>query len=83
MKLGKPNMLEEYDMIPLTYATVNETNVIKKVNGKPEIKKHLEDMGFVTGSLIRVISEVNGSLIVSVKDVKVALDKQLAKKIMI
>ena len=76
-------MLEECDMIPLTYATVNETNVIKKVNGKPEIKKHLEDMGFVTGSLIRVISEVNGSLIVSVKDVKVALDKQLAQKIMI
>ena len=70
-------------MRPLTYATVNETNVIKKVNGKPEIKKHLEDMGFVTGSLIRVVSEVNGSLIVSVKDVKVALDKQLAGKIMI
>ena len=54
-----------------------------KINGRPEVKKHLEDMGFVAGSIIRVVSSVNGNLIVSVKDTKVALDKDLAMRIMI
>ncbi len=70
-------------MLPLSYAEVNETNVIKKITGNPEMKKHLEDMGFVTGAVISVVSTVNGNLIVNVKDTKVALDKQLAMKIMI
>ena len=70
-------------MIPLTYADPGEENVILKIGGKPEIKKHLEDMGFVAGSIIRVVSSVNGNLIVNVKDTKVALDKELATKIMI
>lgn len=70
-------------MLPLSYAEVNETNVIKKVTGNPEMKKHLEDMGFVTGAVITVVSTVNGNLIVNIKDTKVALDKQLAMKIMI
>ncbi|MBQ6335137.1 MAG: ferrous iron transport protein A [Erysipelotrichaceae bacterium] len=70
-------------MLPLTYAQPNEMNVIRKVGGKPEIKKHLEDMGFVVGAVINVVSTVNGSLIVNIKDTKVALDKQLASKIMI
>ena len=70
-------------MLPLTFAEKNEIHVIKKVGGKGETKKHLEDMGFVTDALVSVISEVNGSLIVNIKDSKVALDKQLASKIMI
>jgi len=70
-------------MIPLTYADPGEENVIMKINGRPEVKKHLEDMGFVAGSIIRVVSSVNGNLIVSVKDTKVALDKELAMRIMI
>ena len=70
-------------MIPLTYADPGEENVIVKINGRPEVKKHLEDMGFVAGSIIRVVSSVNGNLIVSVKDTKVALDKELAMRIMI
>ena len=47
------------------------------------MKKHLEDMGFVTGAVVSVVSTVSGNLIVNVKDTKVALDKQLAMKIMI
>ena len=70
-------------MIPLTYADPGEANVIMKISGKPEIKKHLEDMGFVTGALITVVSSVNGNLVVNVKDTKVALDKELANRIMI
>ena len=70
-------------MLPLSYAQINEANVIKKVLGSPEVKRHLEDMGFVTGAVISVVSSVNGNLIVNIKDTKVALDKQLAMKIMI
>ena len=65
-------------MLPLTYANKNETNIIKKVSGKPEVRQHLADLGFVAGTPINVISDVNGALIVCVKDTKVALDKQLA-----
>lgn len=70
-------------MMPLIFAENNEDNVILKVNGQPEVKKRLEDMGFVSGAIIRVISSVDGNLIVSIKDTKVALDKHLANKIMI
>ena len=70
-------------MMPLGYATAGEDNVIVRVGGSPEVKKHLEDMGFTAGSIIRVVSSVNGNLIVNVKDTKVALDKELATKIMI
>lgn len=74
---------EAWDMLPLTYANKNETNIIKKVSGKPDVRQHLADLGFVAGTPINVISDVNGALIVCVKDTKVALDKQLASKIMI
>lgn len=70
-------------MIPLTYADNDDVNVIRKVNGNPQMKKHLEDMGFVTGAVIKVVSRTGGNLIVNVKDTKVALDQQLAARIMI
>ncbi|MCR5096682.1 MAG: ferrous iron transport protein A [Erysipelotrichaceae bacterium] len=70
-------------MIPLTYADLNEPNVIKKIGGNAEMKKHLEDMGFVTGSIVTVVSSIDGNLIVNIKETKVALDKNLANKIMI
>ncbi|MBO4359229.1 MAG: ferrous iron transport protein A [Erysipelotrichaceae bacterium] len=70
-------------MMPLMYAEKNEDNVILKISGKQEIRKHLEDMGFVSGAIIRVISSTDGNVIVSVKDTKVALDRQLASRIMI
>ena len=70
-------------MIPLTYADINEQNVIGKISGKQEIRKHLEDMGFVAGSIVTVISSINGNLIVNVKDTKVAIDKELAARILI
>ena len=70
-------------MMPLMLADVGEENIIKRVGGSQEMKKHLEDMGFVTGAIVSVVSTVNGNLIVNIKDTKVALDKQLAMKIMI
>ena len=70
-------------MLPLTYGQRDEINVIRKVSGNPAIRKHLEDMGFVTGAPVKIISTIGGNLIVSVKDTKVALDRQLASRIMI
>ena len=70
-------------MMPLSLAEVGEVNVIKKVSGKPEIKQHLENMGFVVGSNVTVISEVQGNIIVNVKNVRVAIGKDMANKIMI
>jgi Fe2+ transport system protein FeoA len=60
-----------------------KVRTFKKVGGSTEMKKHLEDMGFVTGSIVTVVSSIDGNLIVNIKETKVALDKNLANKIMI
>lgn len=70
-------------MIPLTFADGNSQCIIKKIGGNPEVKKHLEDMGFVTGSTVEVISQSGGNIIVNVKDVRVAISREMAMKIMI
>ena len=70
-------------MLPLTLGTVGEENIIKKVSGNPEVKKHLEDLGFVAGGSVTVISEIAGNVIVNVKDTRVAISKEMAQKIMV
>ena len=54
--------------MPLTLANVGEPNIIRKVGGGPETKKHLEDMGFVAGGTVTVVSMIGGNVIVNVKD---------------
>ena len=70
-------------MIPLTLANIGENNIIKKVGGKPEVKKHLEDMGFVPGGNVRIINTIGGNVIVNVKETRIAISKEMAQKIMI
>lgn len=70
-------------MMPLTLATVGEENMIKKVGGNPETRKFLESLGFVAGSMVTVISEISGNVIVNVKEARVAVSKEMAAKIMI
>ena len=70
-------------MMPLTLASVGEENIIKKVGGLPEVKKHLEDLGFVAGSCVTVISRIGGNIIVNVKEARVAISKEMAQKIMV
>jgi ferrous iron transport protein A len=60
-----------------------ETNVIKKVGGKEETRKFLENLGFVTGGKVTVMSEISGNLIVNVKDSRVAIGKDMANKIIV
>lgn len=70
-------------MMPLSFATVGEQNIIKKVGGKPEVKKHLENLGFVAGGDVTVINTIGGNVIVKVKDARVAISSEMAQKIMI
>ena len=69
--------------MPLTMAKAGEPNVIKKVGGKEETKRFLENLGFVTGGLVTVVSEIGGNMIVNVKDSRVAIGKDMANKIMV
>ena len=70
-------------MMPLTLAAAGEENIIRRVGGSPEVKKHLEDMGFVTGGMVTVVSAMAGNLIVHVKESRVAISQEMAGKIMI
>ena len=70
-------------MMPLVFAEAGEENVIKKVGGSAEVKKHLEDLGFVVGGRVTLISAFGGNVIVNVKNVRVAIDQSLAQRIMV
>ena len=70
-------------MMPLVLADTGEEAVIKRVGGSPEMKKHLEDMGFVAGGVVTVLNTIGGNLIVKIKESRVAISKEMAGKIMI
>ena len=70
-------------MMPLMLAEPGEDNIIKRIGGNHELKKHLEDMGFVVGGIVCVVSENHGNLIVNVKNTRVALSCELAARIMV
>lgn len=70
-------------MIPLIFASVGETNIIKKVGGNSETKKHLENLGFVAGGEVTIISMLSGNVIVKVKEARVAVSEEMARKIMV
>ena len=70
-------------MIPLTFANVGEDLIIKRVGGKPEVNKHLENLGFVVGSNVKVINMLAGNVIVVVKEARIAISNEMAQKIMV
>ena len=70
-------------MLPLVLAEPGEENIIQKLSGSPEMKRHLEDMGFVPGGGVTVISAIGGNLIVRVKESRVAISREMAGKIMV
>lgn len=70
-------------MMPLSLATLGEENLVRRVGGSPEVKKHLEDMGFVPGSAVTVVSALGGNVIVKVKESRVAISNEMARRIMI
>lgn len=70
-------------MMPLTLAAVGEENIIKKLIGNPDVKKHMEHLGFITGSRVTVIAANQGDVIVSVKESRIAISKAMANKIFV
>ena len=70
-------------MMPLGMANVGDVNIIKRITGRDEVRQHLAELGFVVGAEVRVVSEMAGSLILSVGDSRVALDKAMAMRIMV
>lgn len=69
--------------MPLTMAKTGEVNVIKRVGGREETRRFLENLGFVAGGNVMVISELGGNMIVNVKESRVAINKDMANKIMV
>ena len=70
-------------MMPLMLAAPGEENIIHRVGGSPEMKKHLEDMGFTVGGAVTVMNTIGGNLIVKIKESRVAISKEMAGKSMI
>ena len=70
-------------MMPLTLAQLGEPVTIRKITGKDEIRQHLAELGFVMDATVTVVSEMGGNLIVQVKDSRIALDRNMAGRIMI
>ena len=70
-------------MMPLVMADAGEENIIRRVGGSPEMKKHLEDMGFTAGGSVTVMNTIGGNLIVKIKESRVAISKEMAQKIMV
>lgn len=69
-------------MMPLALANIGEEYMIRRVSGNPEVKKHLEDLGFTAGGSITVVSALGGNIIVKVKESRVAISEEMARKIM-
>ena len=70
-------------MMPLCLAKTGEQNIIRRIGGSPEVKKHLEDLGFVVGGTVTVVTTLGGNVIVNVKDSRIAISEEMARKIMI
>ncbi len=69
--------------MPLSMVKEGEPNIIKKVGGKEETRRFLENLGFVAGGSVTVISEISGNIIVNVKDSRIAIGKDMANKIIV
>ncbi|MBQ7539041.1 FeoA family protein [Treponema sp.] len=70
-------------MIPLVFADTGESQIIKKIGGSEEVKRHLENLGFTVGGNVTVINSLAGNVIVKVKESRIAINEEMARKIMV
>ncbi|MBQ7161706.1 MAG: ferrous iron transport protein A [Clostridia bacterium] len=70
-------------MMPLGLSDAGEENIILKIGGSPDVKKHLEDLGFTVGSTVTVVNRLGGNVIVKVKESRIAISDEMARKIMV
>ncbi len=69
--------------MPLSLADPGEIRIIKRIGGSPEVKKHLENLGFVVGGTVALINKLGGSVIVNVKEARIAISEEMARKILV
>ena len=69
--------------MPLTLANPEEVLIIKRIGGSPEVKKHLENLGFVVGGEVRIVNRLGDNVIVNVKEARVAISEEMARRIMV
>ena len=70
-------------MMPLALADMGSENIIRHIGGSPEVRKHLEDLGFVAGGTATVVASMSGNIIVKVKESRIAISEEMARKIMV
>lgn len=70
-------------MMPLNLADIGEINTIQRIGGTPEVKKHLENLGFVAGGTVTIVNRLGGNVIVNVKEARVAISEEMSRKIMV
>ncbi len=70
-------------MMPLTVADIGADNIIKKIGGNPDVKKHLENLGFVVGGNVKIINRLGDNVIVNIKEARIAISSEMAQRIMI
>ena len=70
-------------MMPLIYAEKGQPQIVRKIGGSPEVKKHLEDLGFHVGGQVSIVNSLGENLIVKVKESRVAVSDELAKRIFV
>ena len=70
-------------MMPLTLLKPGEHSTIKRIGGKEDVRRFLESLGFVTGGIITVVNQLNGNVIVNIKESRVAISREMASKIMV
>ena len=70
-------------MMPLTLADVGQEQIIHRIGGSDEVRRHLENLGFVAGGEVMLISSLGGNVIVKVKESRVAISEEMARKIMV
>ena len=70
-------------MMPLTLMSPGDDAIIHRIGGRPEVRQHLENLGFVVGGNVSVINTIGGNLIVNVKEARVAISREMAQKIMV
>lgn len=70
-------------MMPLIFANIGENNIIKKITGNAEVKRHLENLGFVPGGNVSIISANAGNIIVNVKETRIAISEEMGRRIFV
>lgn len=70
-------------MLPLVFANAGEEQIIKKIGGSDEVKRHLENLGFTVGGSVTIVNSLAGNVIVKVKESRIAINEDMARRIMV